>query len=81
MNEEKHWFRAKFFQQYRLFFRYHAGSKVVVFAWVNDENTLRSSGSKSRSRGARGFPSAGGQSGGLALLGREPEAEPLSGEH
>lgn len=28
----KHWFRAKFFQQYRLFFRYHAQSKVIVFA-------------------------------------------------
>ena len=39
MNEEKHWFRAKFFQQYRLFFRYHAASKVIVFAWVNDEQT------------------------------------------
>lgn len=38
----KHWFRAKFFQQYRLFFRYHAPSKVIVFAWVNDEGTKRS---------------------------------------
>ena len=28
----KHWFRAKFFQQYRLFFRYHAQTKVIVFA-------------------------------------------------
>ena len=37
----KHWFRAKFFQQYRLFFRHHAQSKVIVFAWVNDENTKR----------------------------------------
>ena len=37
----KHWFRAKFFQQYRLFFRYHAPSKVIVFAWVNDENSKR----------------------------------------
>lgn len=36
-----HWFRAKFFQQYRLFFRYHAASRVIVFAWVNDEHTLR----------------------------------------
>lgn len=36
-----HWFRAKFFQQYRLFFRYHAPSKVIVFAWVNDEHTKR----------------------------------------
>lgn len=37
----KHWFRAKFFQQYRLFFRYHAPSKVIVYAWVNDEDTKR----------------------------------------
>ncbi|MCI2809863.1 type II toxin-antitoxin system YhaV family toxin [Eoetvoesiella caeni] len=37
----KHWFRAKFFQQYRLFFRYHAASQVIVFAWVNDEDTRR----------------------------------------
>jgi hypothetical protein len=35
----RHWFRAKFFQQYRLFFRYHASSKVIVYAWVNDEAT------------------------------------------
>lgn len=39
--EHKHWFRAKFFQQYRLFFRYHAASKVIVYAWVNDEDTKR----------------------------------------
>ncbi len=32
---------AKFFQQYRLFYRYHAPSKVIVFARVNDENTKR----------------------------------------
>lgn len=37
----KHWFRVKFFQQYRLFFRYHAKSKVLVFAWVNDEDNKR----------------------------------------
>lgn len=40
-DEHKHWFRAKFFQQYRLFFRYHAVGKVIVYAWVNDENTKR----------------------------------------
>jgi toxin YhaV len=39
--EHKHWFRAKFFQQYRLFFRYHQRRKIIVFAWVNDENTKR----------------------------------------
>ncbi len=37
----KHWLRAKFLQQYRLFFRYHASSKVIVYAWVNDEDTKR----------------------------------------
>jgi toxin YhaV len=40
-DEHKHWFRAKFFQQYRLFFRYHVPSKVIVFAGVNDEDTKR----------------------------------------
>jgi toxin YhaV len=39
--QHKHWFRAKFFQQYRLFFRYHAASKIIVLAWVNDEDTKR----------------------------------------
>jgi toxin YhaV len=37
----KHWFRAKFFQQYRLFFRYHLESKIIIFAWVNDERSKR----------------------------------------
>lgn len=39
--EYRHWFRAKFFQQYRLFFRYHAESRIIVLAWVNDNRTLR----------------------------------------
>lgn len=38
---QKHWFRAKFFRQYRLFFRYHAAAKVLVFAWVNDDDSKR----------------------------------------
>lgn len=46
-DEYKHWFRAKFFQQYRLFFRYHLESKIIVYAWVNDEDTKRAYGSKS----------------------------------
>lgn len=37
----KHWFRAKFFQQYRLFFRYHAAARVLVFALVNDDDSKR----------------------------------------
>lgn len=45
-DDYKHWFRAKFFQQYRLFFRYHQESKIIVFAWVNDENSKRAYDSK-----------------------------------
>ena len=41
-DEHRHWFRAKFFQRYRLFFRFHAASRVIVYAWVNDEDTRRS---------------------------------------
>ena len=42
----KHWFRAKFFQQYRLFFRYHQSSKIIVYAWINDDKSKRAYGSK-----------------------------------
>ena len=42
----KHWFRAKFFMQYRLFFRYHVESKVIALGWVNDEDTKRAYGAK-----------------------------------
>jgi len=45
-DDNKHWFRAKFFQQYRLFFRYHFEAKIIVYAWVNDENNKRAYGSK-----------------------------------
>ena len=41
----KHWFRAKFFQQYRLFFRFHAAQRIIIYAWVNDEDTKRAYGS------------------------------------
>ncbi|MCG6122342.1 MAG: type II toxin-antitoxin system YhaV family toxin [Microvirga sp.] len=41
----KHWFRAKFFQQYRLFYRFDSASRIIVLAWVNDEDTLRAYGS------------------------------------
>ena len=37
----KHWFRAKFFQQYRLFFRYHRESRIIVYSWVKDEDSKR----------------------------------------
>ena len=40
-DDYKHWFRAKFFQQYRLFFRYHQESKIILISWVNDESSKR----------------------------------------
>lgn len=43
----RHWRRAKIGRRFRLFFRYDSKARVIVFAWVNDEQTLRSAGSKS----------------------------------
>lgn len=42
----QHWYRAKFYQQYRLFFRYDTAAKVIIYAWVNDDRTLRAYDSK-----------------------------------
>jgi toxin YhaV len=44
--DNRHWFRAKFHERYRLFFRFSSKAKVIVYAWVNDERTLRKSGAK-----------------------------------
>ena len=43
----RHWRRAKIGRRFRLFFRFDSKTKIIIFAWVNDENTLRSSGSNS----------------------------------
>ncbi|MGB9113681.1 type II toxin-antitoxin system YhaV family toxin [Bradyrhizobium sp.] len=44
----KHWFREKFGAgRFRLFFRYDSKSKVIIYAWINDEKTLRTYGAKS----------------------------------
>jgi toxin YhaV len=46
--EHRHWFRAKFGgNRFRLFFRADSGSKIIVYAWVNDRDTLRKAGSAS----------------------------------
>jgi toxin YhaV len=45
--ERKHWFRAKFGGgRFRLFFRYSSSAKVIIYAWVNDSETLRTYGAK-----------------------------------
>lgn len=42
----RHWFRVKFLGRFRLFFRYDSRAKLIVYAWVNDERTLRQSGGR-----------------------------------
>ncbi len=42
----RHWRRAKFNQRFRIFFRFHPGSRVIIYAWMNDESTLRARGSR-----------------------------------
>jgi toxin YhaV len=44
--EHTHWFRDKFLQQYRVFFRYSTKSEIIAYGWVNDEESLRAYGSK-----------------------------------
>ncbi|CAN7750461.1 type II toxin-antitoxin system YhaV family toxin [Rhizobium sp. LjRoot258] len=45
--DKNRWFRAKFGNgRFRLFFRYNAMARIVIFAWVNDEVTLRTRVSK-----------------------------------
>ncbi len=48
-DDYKHWFRAKFLQQMRLFFRYRETktAKVIIVAWINDNDTLRAYGKAS----------------------------------
>jgi toxin YhaV len=42
----RHWRRAKFLGRFRLFFRYSSKANVIIYAWVNDENTLRQAGGR-----------------------------------
>lgn len=60
--DRRHWRRAKFIQQYRLFFRFDAARRIIIYAWVNDQTTKRAYGSRTdayavfRKRLARGHP-------------------------
>ena len=44
--EHTAWFRVKVLQQFRLFYRYDSVQKIIVYVWVNDEESLRAYGSK-----------------------------------
>ena len=43
----RHWRRAKIGRRFRLFFRFDSKTRIIIFAWINDEHSLRSAGSKS----------------------------------
>ena len=44
----RHWLRARFGgNRFRLFFRADSAARVIVFAWVNDRDTLRKAGASS----------------------------------
>ena len=44
--KHRSWRRAKFGGQYRLFFRFDSKAKIIIFGWMNDEESLRAYGSK-----------------------------------
>ena len=41
----RHWRRAKFLGRFRLFYRFSATHRAIVYSCVNDETTLRKAGS------------------------------------
>ena len=45
--DRKHWFRAKTGNgRYRLFYRFQSAARIIVYASVNDEDSLRTYGSR-----------------------------------
>lgn len=44
--DRKHWLRGKTGNgRYRLFYRFQSAARIIAYAWVNDETTLRTYGS------------------------------------
>jgi len=47
LTNRRYWFRGKTGGgRYRLFYRYDSRAKIIIYAWVNDEDSLRTYGSK-----------------------------------
>ncbi len=44
--QRRYWRRAKFNQRFRIFFRFHSKSRIIVYAWMNDEKTMRARGAR-----------------------------------
>jgi toxin YhaV len=47
--EHRHWRRAKFLGRFRLFFRYSSKDRIIIYAWVSDEKTMRKAGGRNDS--------------------------------
>ena len=45
-NDATFWRRAKYNRRFRLCFRYRSDGKLIVYAWLHDEETLRQAGGK-----------------------------------
>jgi len=43
--KHRHWRRARIGERFRLFFRYDAAARIIVYVWINDRDTLRQRGS------------------------------------
>jgi len=79
--DNRHWFRAKFHQRYRLFFRFSSKDKIIVYVWINDESTLRKAGARTDAYAVfRAMLDAGEPPQSLAsLLGRASEVSAKGG--
>ncbi len=42
-----HWFRDKYAGRFRLFFRFDTRAKIIIYGWVNDDQSLRNYGASS----------------------------------
>ena len=75
-----HWFRDKFGNgRFRIFFRYDSKTKIIIFVWINDGNTLREYGARSDAYAVFSKMLKGGNppDGWEALLASCKAAEPL----
>jgi toxin YhaV len=45
-NDLPAWKRAKLRSRYRLFFRFFSNNMSIIYAWINDEKTIRKDGDK-----------------------------------
>lgn len=60
--ENKHWFRDKFGNgRFRIFFRYDSKAKIIIYAWVNDDTSLREYGAETDAYAGFAKMLAGGQ--------------------